>query len=249
MCGRSASPTPWTRAGRRGSEVAASRKKDEPSDGIAVRFLLWMVVAVALIALACYFRIAIPGQHVVEVFAAKLTLVGLAATVATFQYSGWHRTAREVLDQVHEPKWTASVRRLQTLRAKVESNTGSADDYLTLGIRVGQWQEWRLDAAGGMLRDLLPFNRRVLGDLLAGVYLLLLSSTGDLAGLVLDQHGTAWRWFSLGAFAASIPPFLGAWGAYLLSLSHEFRAWEIGFRGAEDEARAWLEREKGGSAK
>src|SRR5437879_4948369 len=197
------SPTPWTRAGRRGSEVAASRNKDEPSDGIAVRFLLWVAVGAVLIAAACYLRLAIPGQHVVEVFAAKLTLVGLAATVATFQYSGWHRSAREVLDQVHEPKWTASVRRLETLRARIESNTGSADDYLTLRIRVAQWQKWRLDAAGGMWRDLLPFNRRVLGDLLSGVYLLLLlSSTGDLARLVLDQHGIAWRWFSLGAFAA-----------------------------------------------
>jgi hypothetical protein len=154
-----------------------------------------------------------------------------------------------MLDQVHEPNWTASVRRLETLRAKIESNTGSGDDYPTLGIRVGQWQKWRLDAAEGMLRDLLPFNRRVLGDLLAGVYLLLLSSTGDLAGLVFDQHGMVWRWFSLGAFAASIPPFLEAWGAYLLLLSHEFKAWEIGFRGAENESRAWLERERGVSVK
>ena len=230
--------------------MAATRKQDEPSDGIAVRFLLWMAVAAGLIALACYFRIAIPGQHIVEVFAAKVTLVGLAATVATFQYTGWQRIAREILDQAHEPSWTASVRRLETVRARIESKTGSADDYVTLGLQVGQWQKWRLDAVEGMLRDLLPFNRRVLGDLLAGVYLLLLSSTGDLAGLAFDQHGTAWRWFSFGSFAASIPPFLGAWGAYLLSLSHEFKAWEIGFRGAEDEARAWLEREKeGGSAK
>jgi hypothetical protein len=215
-------------------------------DGIAVRFRIWIVVGASLIALTCYARLAIPGPHAVEVFAAKLTLLGLAATVATFQYTGWHRTAREMLDQVREPEWTASVRRLEEIKTRVVSNTGSAADYLTLRTQVGRWQQWRLDAAEAVLGDLLPFNRRVLTNLLAGIYLLLLSATADLAGLVFDANGAGWRWFSLGAFVASIPPFLGAWGAYLLSLSHEFKGWETGFRAAEREAREWLGRDKEG---
>jgi len=216
-------------------------RRAEHGDGIAVRFVLWMLVAAILISLTWYARLAIPGPYAVEMFAAKLTLLGLAATVATFQYAGWHRAARELLVQIHEPKWTASVRRLEMLRAGIESNTGPADEYLTLGIQVRRWQEWRIEAAANMLGDLLPFNRRVLGDLLAGIYFLLLSSTTDLTGLVFDANGATWTWFSLGGFAASIPPFFGAWGAYLLSLSHEFRAWETGFRGADDEARRWLQ--------
>lgn len=40
------------------------------------------------VALTCYFRLTVPGSAAVEIFAAKLTLIGLAATVATFQYDG-----------------------------------------------------------------------------------------------------------------------------------------------------------------
>jgi len=138
----------------------------------------------------------------------------------------------------------ASTRRLEMIKLRVASNVGPADELLTLGPQVRRWQEWRLGAAGGILA-ILPFNQRILVDLLAGAYLLLLSSTADLAGFVLDANGSTWRWFSLGAFVASIPPFFVSWAFYVLLLSREFTDWKAGFQRAESDARSWLDRDKG----
>lgn len=211
------------------------------NDPMGLRFALWLVSAGVFVAAAWSQSLTLPHAYTVDILTGKFTLLGFAAAIASFHYTGWQRTVRETLNRIYNPEWMAREGRLDLLKEQIASGTEKAGfEYLELETLVDRWHERRLATLKLVLDSELPTTRLVLTDLMSGLYFLVVSSIADLSGLILDPAGTSWRWFSLGSFAGSFGPFFASLFFHIGTLKGNFSGWESAFREVEQESQARL---------
>jgi hypothetical protein len=204
-------------------------------------FLLWLMTSGVAIASSFWWKLMLPREYTIDIFVAKLTLLGFGAAVLSLRFNDWRETVRATTNKVFDREALARERRLDTLKEQIASGTGRAGfEYLELEIDVTAWHEGRLEMLEDFSRFELNSIRVSLIDLGWGLSLLLVSSISDLSGLVLDPAGTPWRSFSLGCFAASFAPFSNVLAYYLGDLTGSLKRTEERFRRAEQRSRAKL---------
>jgi hypothetical protein len=218
--------------------VATHRRSSIPT-----RLLAWMSVSAAIIAWCYFLDLKMPTTGTVDFFGGKLALLGLVATIATYQYGIWIQAARETLRWVRDPRWLVEEVKLENEQTAMWAGVGRADPtFIAREGDIRTWRKYRFDTSSRMLSGTLPHSEITLTNVVAGTYILMLSCVLDLAGYLLDPGGTSWRPASAGSLAGAFPPLLEAWCRYARTLGKEFESWESEFQAVKRESAAALQR-------
>src|SRR5713101_719218 len=123
---------------------------------IALRSLVWTVLAVLAVALVHGFRVALDEHYIRVLVAPKIPLFGIVAALGTFQYRVWRDLVSWADAQLYNPQWMAFERAAEQRRIAAEANVGVArfgDD-----LELAKWRAHK-EAVKKYMRDgIVPNN-------------------------------------------------------------------------------------------